>query len=81
MEKVGEIENEEFSIKIDSLGNTVAIYVTYFGEHLSTALLFFDTFPVATRFFTHFRWLSSSIIIFSLLDIISNRTKNVFFQH
>ena len=81
MEKVGEIVNEVFGIEIDSLGNTVSIYVTYFGEHLSTALLFFDNFPVATRFFTHFRSFFTSIIIFSLIDIISNRTKNVFFPH
>ncbi len=33
------------------LGNTVAIYVTYFGEHLSTALFYYDNFPVATRYF------------------------------
>ncbi|CAF4700344.1 unnamed protein product, partial [Rotaria magnacalcarata] len=31
-------------------GNTVAIYVTYFGERLSTALLYYDNFPVATRY-------------------------------
>ncbi|UJR28669.1 hypothetical protein I4U23_009898 [Adineta vaga] len=31
-------------------GNTVAVYVTYFGEHLSTALLYYDNFPVATRY-------------------------------
>ncbi|CAF3406424.1 unnamed protein product [Rotaria sp. Silwood1] len=31
-------------------GNTVAMYVTYFGEHLSTVLIFYDNFPIATRY-------------------------------
>ncbi|CAF0900115.1 unnamed protein product [Rotaria sp. Silwood1] len=31
-------------------GNTVAIYVTYFGQYLSTALFYYDSFPVATRY-------------------------------
>lgn len=31
-------------------GNSVALYMTYFGEHLSTALFYYDNFPVATRY-------------------------------
>ncbi|CAF4058119.1 unnamed protein product [Rotaria sordida] len=31
-------------------GNIVAMYVTYFGEHLSTVLIFYDNFPIATRY-------------------------------
>ncbi|CAF2557981.1 unnamed protein product [Rotaria sp. Silwood2] len=31
-------------------GNTVAMYVTYFGEHLSTVLIFYDNLPIATRY-------------------------------
>ncbi|CAF3064750.1 unnamed protein product [Rotaria socialis] len=31
-------------------GSTVSIYVTYFGEHLSTVLIFYNNFPIATRY-------------------------------
>ncbi len=31
-------------------GNTIAIYVTYFGEHCSTVLLYYNNFPIATRY-------------------------------
>lgn len=31
-------------------GDTVAIYVTYFGENLSTVLIYYNNFPIATRF-------------------------------
>jgi len=31
-------------------GNTVAIYVTYFGEHMSTVLIYYNNFPIATRY-------------------------------
>ena len=31
-------------------GNRIGIYVTYFGEHLSTVLIFYDDNPIATRF-------------------------------
>ncbi|CAF1096486.1 unnamed protein product [Adineta steineri] len=30
--------------------NTVGIYVTYFGEHHSTVLIFYDNLPIATRY-------------------------------
>ena len=30
-------------------GNTVGIYVTYFGKRLSTVLIYYNNFPIATR--------------------------------
>ncbi len=31
-------------------GNTVAIHVTYFGEYSSTVLIYYNNFPIATRY-------------------------------
>ena len=31
-------------------GNKIAMYVTYFGEYLSTVLIFYDNSPIATRY-------------------------------
>jgi hypothetical protein len=31
-------------------GSTVAIYVTYFGQYLSTVLIYYNNFPIATRY-------------------------------
>jgi len=31
-------------------GNTVAIHVTYFGEYFSTVLIYYNNFPIATRY-------------------------------
>ncbi|CAF3928592.1 unnamed protein product [Rotaria magnacalcarata] len=31
-------------------GSTVSMHVTYFGEHLSTVLIFYNNFPIATRY-------------------------------
>ena len=45
------IERTKWSFCLfSSSGHTVGVYVTYFGEHLSTVLLYHNNFPVATRY-------------------------------
>ncbi len=33
-----------------SKDNTVGIYVSYFGEYLSTVIIYYNNFPIATRY-------------------------------
>jgi hypothetical protein len=59
-------------------GNTIAIYVTYFGEHISTVLIYHDNSPIATRYDLKS---AENILFINFLDIILKKRKSVIFQH